>query len=283
MKRLTIHLTYFTIFFIISSCSRALQWPDSPLYVFDQTDSITPQIIDIDSAKKAIVGHYAHYDVVAYEDTTTQTPMLSFIITYGFTDFYLDGDKLMQTNRFVHAEQKINQSGIVSSFNDAAVQAIKPRIQEVELTFKNGFWHIYRPSTPVLLGITGDASQPLSKDKNDPNLIDPDNDGHPGVTVKISISNVIKGEIYITRREIYSYYLTLNPNRTLSGYVEDKSEQFVVGASLKILNQPSNSIQNPDMGLSPVLLVPISNNINTPEELMEIRNELFPVEPEFID
>ena len=47
------------------------------------------------------------------------------------------------------------------------------------------------------------------------------------------------------------------------------------------LNQPSNSVQHPDKGLSPVLLVPISEEIDTPEELMELRDELFPEEPGF--
>ena len=106
-------------------------------------------------------------------------------------------------------------------------------------------------------------------------------DGHPGVTVKISVGDFFEGEIYITRREIFSNYLTLNNDGTLTGYVIDKSEQFVVGASKKILTQPSNSVQHPDIGLSPMLLVPIDPSIDTPEELMQIRDEIFPKEPEF--
>ena len=90
-----------------------------------------------------------------------------------------------------------------------------------------------------------------------------------------------EGEIYLTRREIFTNYVRLNYNGTLSGFVIDESEQFVVGASKKILNQPSNSIQYPDKGLSPLLLVPVDPNINTLEELMKIRDEIFPEEPEF--
>jgi len=63
-----------------------MQWPDSPLYSFSQNDSDTVQRFDLDYAKKKIVGHYAHYDVVAYEDTTTKTPMRTFIISYGFRE-----------------------------------------------------------------------------------------------------------------------------------------------------------------------------------------------------
>ncbi len=230
---------------------------------------------------KQIVGHYAHYDVVAYEDTTTRTTMRSFIISYGFTDFYLEEGRLMQSDRFVHAEQKLSRRNAKSVFRDEAVQAIKPRVQEVDLFLKDGAWHIYRPESPSLLGINGDPMKPLSTNRDDPNLTDPDNDGHPGVTVQISVGKFFSGEIYLTRREIFSNYLTLNNNGTLSGYVIDRSEQFVVGASKKILNQKSNSFQHPDTGLSPVLLVKVGPETDTPEELMKIRGDIFPEEPDF--
>jgi hypothetical protein len=269
------------LLFFLNSCSRPLEWPESPLYDFEQGESQPTQPTDLESARKAIVGHYAHYDVVSYEDKTTRTIMRTFIISYGFTDFYLKDGKLMQSDRFVHAEQKLSKKNAKSVFSDEAVQAIQPRVQEVELSCKDGKWHIYRPATPSLLGIEGDPFKPLSTDRNDPNLTDPDQDGHPGVTVQIRVGKFFKGEIYLTRREIFSNYLTLNNNGTLSGTVVDRSEQFVVGASKKILNQESHSIQHPDSGLSPVLLVKVDPSINTPGELMRIRDEIFPEEPEF--
>ena len=269
------------IFMILNSCSKPLEWPEAPLYNFDVPRSNNSLPEDLESVKKAIVGHYAHYDVVAYEDTTTRTTMRTFIISYGFTDFYLEDGKLMQSDRFVRAEQKLSRKNAASEFSDEAVQAIAPRVQEVELNYKDGTWHLHRPATPSLLGIKGDPLKPLSTDPNDPNLTDPDKDGHPGVTVKISVGKFFQGEIYITRREIFSNYMVLHNNGMLSGYVVDDSEQFVVGASKKILTQESNSVQHPDKGLSPVLLVPIDPEIDTLEELMEIRDEIFPPEPEF--
>ncbi len=280
-KRVIQSLVLWTILIALNSCSKPLEWPESPLYNFSQADSDSSQTYDLETVKRELVGHYAHYDVVAYEDTTTKTTMRSFVISYGFTDFYLEDGKLMQSNRFVHSEQKLSRKNATSVFSEKAVQAIKPSVQEVELSYKDGSWQVYRPATPSLLGITGDPLQALSTDPNDPRLTDPDEDGNPGVTVSISVGRFFSGEIYITRREIFSYYLTLNSNGTLTGYVDDSSEQFVVGASKKILNQPSNSVQIPDMGLSPVLLVPISVDIDTPAELMELRDELFPEEPGF--
>lgn len=259
-----------------------MNWPESPLYVFNQGESDTNQLKDMEGALEEITGHYAHYDVVAYEDTTTRTTMRTFIISYGFTDFYLEEGRLMQSDRFVHAEQKLSRKNARSVFSDEAVQEIKPRVQEVELYMKDGTWNIFRPESPSLLGIRGDPLQPLSTDPDDPNLTDPDNDGHPGVTVQISVGKFFHGEIYIIRREIFSNYLTLNSNGTLSGFVIDRSEQFVVGASKKILNQESHNFQHPDKGLSPVLLVKVDSTINSLGSLMRIRDEIFPKEPEFI-
>jgi hypothetical protein len=265
----------------LNSCSKPLEWPESPLYNFGQEEPDSTQPADLESALKQIVGHYAHFDVVAYEDTTTRTIMRTFIISYGFTDLYLEEGRLMQSDRFVHAEQKLSRKNARSSISDEAVQAIKPRVQEVELFKEDGKWQIYRPESPSLLGIEGDPMKPLSTDPNDPNLTDPDKDDHPGVTVHISVGKFFKGEIYITRREIFSNYLTLNNNGTLSGYVTDRSEQFVVGASKKILRQESHNFQHPDKGMNPVLLVKIDPAIDTCEELMRIRDDIFPKEPEF--
>ncbi len=282
-KRYLHYLFSLSILLIFNACSKPLPWPESPLYDFSKYENEKANVLSIDSIKKQLVGHYAHYDVVSYKDTTTQSPMFTFVISYGFTDFYLDNEgNLMQSHKFLYASHKINQKNISSKFNEKAVQAIKPQDQKVEISMKDGKWHILRPPTPSLLGITGDPSKPLSRNRKDPNLNDPDGDGKPGVTVNISISNIIKGEIYITRREIFTHYLMLNNDRTLTGYVKDDSEQFVVGASLKILDQASNNSQHPAKGMNPVILVPISDDINTLEKLMKIRDDIFPKEPSFM-
>jgi hypothetical protein len=283
-KRYLNYILLFSILVFFNACAGPVPWPDSPLYDFSEYDNELTSVSNIDSIKKQLVGHYAHYDVVAYEDSTTQSPMLTFVISYGFTDFHIDslGD-LIQSDRFLRASHKINQKMITSEFSDEAVQAIKPRNHKVEVSLKDGRWHVFRPPTPSLLGINGDPLKPLSKDRNDPNLTDPDGDGKPGVTVIINIWKIIKGEIYITRREIFTNYLTLNNDGTLNGFVKDDSEQFVLGASLKMLDQASNNFQHPSKGMNPILLVPISDEIDTLEELMAIRDDIFPKEPDFFE
>ena len=109
------NLVLWAILLVLSSCSKPLAWPESPLYHFERDDSDTAQSYDLETVKSQIVGHYAHYDVVAYEDTTTKTTMRTFIISYGFTDFYLEEGKLMQSDRFLHAEQKLSRKNATSN------------------------------------------------------------------------------------------------------------------------------------------------------------------------
>jgi hypothetical protein len=266
---------------MLAGCSAPLPWPKSPLYELPDPGLASRQPQSVQEAMEAIVGHYAHYDVVAYEDVSTRTPMRTFTVSYGFTDFVIRDGKLLEIDRFCHAEQKLNQKSVRVSFSDKATRAIEPRVQEVELRRENGRWVVIRPSSPTLLGIRGDPSLPLSTDPKDPNIIDPDGDGDPGVTVRLTMGKLFEGELYITRREIYSNRLTLNSDGNLYGYVRDTSEQFVIGASRRILAQQSAPVQNPDPGMSPIILVRVSDDLDTCEELMQNRDRLFPAEPEF--
>lgn len=269
------------ILLALSSCTNLRAWPESPLYTLPEpnADWVAPR--SVEAAMAAIEGRYAHYDVVAYEDVTTRRPMRTFIVSYGFTEFRIEDGKLIQTDSFCSAEQILNQIGSEAEFSDAATRAIEPRAQEVELSLEEGRWRVYRPATPTLLGIAGDPEASLSTDPEDPNLLDPDGDGNPGVTVTIRVGSFLEGEIYITRREIYSNYLELSSDGNLYGYVVDESEQFVIGASRRIFRQESNMRQIADPGMSPIVLVRIADEITTCEQLMARRGELFPPTPSF--
>ena len=87
-KRFTNYLLLSSII-LINACTKPAPWPTSPLYDFSEYENEKTTCTNLDSIKKQLVGHYAHYDIVAYEDTTTRSPMFTFIISYGFTDFYM--------------------------------------------------------------------------------------------------------------------------------------------------------------------------------------------------
>jgi hypothetical protein len=258
-----------------------LDWPAAPLYDEPTNDPGWVPPSTVQQAMAAIKGHYAHYDVVAYEGKIQTGTMRTFVVSYGFTDFAKVGNKLIEYDRFCHAEHKINQEGVTTSFNDAATQAIRPRMALVNVYQEDGSWKIWRPATPTLIGIDGNPDLPLSMDPNDPNINDADRDGHPGVTVDMKLGGAVKAQIYIARREVFQSDLTLYSDGTLFGHVVDDSEQLVVGATMAILAQPNNPEQYSDLSLSPIMLIPIPRELDTCEELMANRDALFPPAPEF--
>lgn len=229
---------------------------------------------------EAMAGHYAHFDVVACEGTTPNGPLSTFIISYGFTELIIENGELVDYDSFCHAGHKANQN-LTTRFPDEATQAIVPRSAIVDVYQENGAWKIRRPATPTLIGIDGDPDLPLSMNPNDSLINDDDNDGKPGVTVFVKLYGLIEGESYLARREIFQNDLTLYSDGRLQGTVLDDSEQLVFGASLGILNTPNNPDQWADFGLSPVILVPISGDIDTCEELVENGDLWFPAEPSF--
>ncbi|NLX12600.1 MAG: hypothetical protein GXY44_02965 [Phycisphaerales bacterium] len=280
MKSLSTLFVAVTGCLLLVGCPSPKPWPDSPLYETPSNDPNWQAPASREEAMEAMAGRYAHYDVVAYQGDTPNGPLSTFIISYGFTDLVIENGELVEYDRFCRANYKANQN-FVTTFPDEATQAIQPRSAIVEVYEEDGAWKIWRPATPTLLGIDGDPDRPLSMDPNDPLINDDDNDGKPGVTVFVKLFGLIQGEIYIARREIFQNDMTLYSDGSLRGTVIDDSEQLVIGASLRILNAPNNPKQWDDPGLSPIILIPIPDDLDTCEELMANRDALFPPEPEF--
>ena len=265
---------------LLAGCSMPQPWPETPLYETPTNDPNWVAPTSKEEAMAAMAGHYAHYDIVAYDGETANGPLSTFVISYAFTDLVIEDGKLVAYDRFCHAEYIANQN-FDTVFSDAATQAIQPPGAIVAVYKENGVWKLRRPATPTLNGIGGDPNVPLSMDRNDPLISDDDHDGKPGVTVSVKLLGFIEGEIYIARREIFANEMTLYSDGSLRGNVIDDSEQLVIGASLAILDTPNNPPQRRDPGLNPIILIPVSHDIDTCEELMAIRDSLFPPEPEF--
>jgi hypothetical protein len=265
---------------LLAGCSIPLPWPESPLYELPTNDPNWAAPTSKEEAMAAMAGHYAHYDIVAYEGETANGPLSTFIVSYGYTDLVIEGDELVAYDTFCSAEYIANQP-FETIFSDAATQAILAEGAVVDVYQEDGVWKLYRPAVPTLNGIDGDPNLPLSMDRNDPLISDDDNDGKPGVTVAVKLYGFIEGEIYIARREIFANQMTLYSDGSLRGNVIDDSEQLVIGASLDILDTPNNPPQRRDPGLNPIILIPVADDIDTCEELMALRDQLFPPVPSF--
>jgi hypothetical protein len=221
-------------------------------------------------------GRWAHFDVVAYEDDTMKT----LIISTGFADLEVRDGELWNQMVFCHADTA-NDLGSEVTFSDAATQAIKPIATPVEVSGEPGELRVVRPATPTPIGIELEdpANEALPTDPNDPRIIDADGDGNPGVTATIKVSEDLQGELYLARREIFAYDVTQVSEDRFEGVIEDDSEQLIIGASDPLFAASDGQwTQLDDPERNPVIWVRVDDALDC-DGLAEQRDDLFPPNP----
>ncbi len=223
-----------------------------------------------------LVGRWAHFDAVAYEDEIMKT----LIISTGFADLELRDGELWNVQRFCHADTA-NDQNIETTMSDAATSAIIPIDTPVDVTLEDGKLRVVRPATPTPIGIdlADPANEPLPTDPNDPRIIDSDGDGNPGVTARIRLNDEIEGELFLARREIFAYDVTQESADRMVGTITDSSEQLVLGATNDLFLVPAQWEQIDDPERNPVIWQRVDDDMDC-AGLAAARDELFPPNPE---
>lgn len=223
-----------------------------------------------------LVGRWAHFDAVSYEDETMRT----VIISTGFADLELRDGELWNQMTFCHADTVMDQD-IEVSISDAATSAIKPIATPVEVTEVDGALQLARPATPTPIGIKLDdpANEKLPTDPNDPRIFDADGDGNPGVTSTIKVTDDFGGDVYLARREIFVYDLVQQTPDRLEGSITDSSEQLIIGASDPAFLASAQWVQVDDPARNPVIWQRVDDDWDC-ARLASERADLFPPNPE---
>jgi hypothetical protein len=222
-----------------------------------------------------LVGRYAHFDAVAYEDDLMKTVIISF----GFADLELRDGELWNQMTFCRADTVTDQA-IEISISDAATSAIEPVATPVEVSGEEGNRRVVRPPTPTAIGIdlADPANEALPTDPDDPRIIDADGDGNPGVTSRVTVTEDLEGEIYLARREIFAYDVTQQAPDRLVGTITDDSEQLIIGASDPVFLTPAQWVQVDDPDRNPVVWQRVDDHWDC-DQLADQRDELFPPNP----
>ena len=241
----------------------------------DATTTTAKSTASLPEGAEDLVGRWAHYDVVAYEGDLMKT----LIISTGFADLELRDGQLWNVQRFCHADMG-NDQNMAVSLSDDATQAIVPIDTPVEVTEEDGVLRVVRPATPTPIGIDLDdpANEKLPTDPDDPRINDADGDGKPGVTAKVEVSEDLKGEIYLARREIFSYDVTQESPDRMVGHIVDRSEQTVLGASNDLFLTQDTWTQIDDKTRNPVIWQRVDDTWDC-ERLAEERDQMFPPKP----
>jgi len=94
--------------------------------------------------------------------------------------------------------------------------------------------------------LKGPENEALPTDVADPRVFDQDNDGHPGMTVRVEIMGLISGEVYVVQRNRNRLIGTVVSPGFIRGTIEWETEQVILGASSPFLASGGQGTPDPD-------------------------------------
>ncbi len=140
---------------------------------------------------------------------------------------------------------------VETMFPDAFVRSIGVRPRTAKLTPEAEGWTLMQPQIAELDGVSLDNPNQdvLPTDPNDTHVFDQDQDGRPGVTLRIG--GIITGELYLVRRIKHAFRAIVTSNDAISGLVQAQQERSTLGADNAILiANPFESVTDPNAAKS---------------------------------
>jgi hypothetical protein len=131
---------------------------------------------------------------------------------------------------------------------DAFAEALPDSQRSGELVRRDGRWRV---QVDRLLSVVGaqlrePTSERLPTSTDDPRVVDADEDGNPGLTVKIR--GMVNGELYVVQRGWDTYSGLVASRERIRGDVRWSTEQTVLGSNNMFLRSqpPTEPHDNPD-------------------------------------
>jgi hypothetical protein len=108
----------------------------------------------------------------------------------------------------------------------------------------------------------------------DPRVLDPDGDGHPGVTIQVQ--GPISGKVYIVNRNIIDLNGTVMNTHCIKGASHTVQVTNPLGADPVLLASPITAMPDPDASKSTFVSVRLPPNITTCTQIVANKVSLFP-------
>lgn len=169
--------------------------------------------------------------VVGRVRTTTETLLL---LTIAQT-----GDDLEITQEVCAIDVATGSGMVRTVIPDAFVQALPTSRVDARIDVGGTTPGIRDWQSVDVVGaaLSDTADEALPTDASDARVLDPDADGHPGVTVLVR--GMVDGEVYVVQRGESELRTNFVSSNRIEGVVDWSAEQVVLGASARVLrNQP---------------------------------------------
>jgi hypothetical protein len=148
------------------------------------------------------------------------------------------------TMKASYCAQSVDTDSVVKTvLPDAFVKSLAAYTRSGTYEVTGGVGHFKSPDFPEVLGakLSDDMNDALPTDPTDNRVFDQDNDGHPGLTVKLT--GLIDGEAYVVQRLISSYDGAAVTKDHLQGKLGFSSEQVILDSQPAAIKnaQPTGS------------------------------------------
>jgi len=198
-----------------------------------------------------------------------------------FVEVGQDGAALTMFDHYCFTDVKDGTPLVRTEIPDAFMASLAPTPRHVLLVEQTQSLRFEATTYVEVRGAILDdpASDPLPTDPADPRVIDQDGDGHPGMTVRVTILGILEGETYVVQRISYRLSgIVVGPDR-IEGTIEWSDEQTVLDATNPLLEANTVGLLDPDPEAHRFVMVRVDPSWGCEtlrERLPEILDEAYP-------
>ncbi|MGM0557546.1 MAG: hypothetical protein ACQEVA_14270 [Myxococcota bacterium] len=195
-------------------------------------------------------------------------------VGYLLLDIQQDGDDLTITSELCDVRIDSSVKKVRTVVPQSFVEAIGTTTRRAELDREDGQWNFVAPTKYTTLGVRlrNEQHETLPEDPDDPRVLDPDDDGKPGVTLRIE--GMISGELYVIQRGWDVMRGTVDGQDRIDGLIEWGNEQVLLDSSSVFLGSQPPSRPHPNAKRSFFRTTRMPDDA-TCSDLVESRKTLF--------
>ena len=227
-----------------------------------------------DTAQPSVEGRWAQKIVMtSLSDPPVVGRVTSQTITHMIVDIDRDGRELDLTTETCDIDIESSVDIVRTIVPDTFVRAIPTGHRSGQLIEVGGETRIRVHRNQTVFG--ADLRQPthevLPDGRDDRRVVDFDDDGHPGVTVRVE--GLIGGELYIVQRAWDAYAGRLGDDGRITGTVDWGVEQSILDATSVFLKSQPATEPHPDDEKSRFTMIPVPDDASC--RWLNRRPELF--------
>ncbi|MFB6262444.1 MAG: hypothetical protein ABEL76_02290 [Bradymonadaceae bacterium] len=222
-----------------------------------------------------LTGHWAQKIVLT---SVSDVPVLGRIetrtVSYLRVDIEQQETRLKWNAETCDATLRAGVGAIRTVLPDAFVRAIRTPTRRGRVTRRGGGWQLIVAPRTTVLGATLDATEsaPLPTSPTDEAVVDADDDGEPGVTIRLK--GLIRARLFVVQRSTDAYRASIDSADRLSGRVDWHADRRLLRSTSPFIGDGPPSRPHPDPDRSWFELVRLERPIDC-SRLLSRRSELF--------